>query len=118
MAETNTAAVETRKIRPYYESSEKDDAYEVRVWMPGVNRSGINISLENDELNISGKRASAVPAGWRAISRESGDEDYELRLALNVEIDGDKIEARTEDGILCLTLPKAETVKPRRIAIQ
>jgi HSP20 family protein len=105
------------KVRPYYESEEKADAYEVRVQMPGVKKDGVSLSLNGDELSIQGKRA-AVPEGWRAVSRESADADYELALGLNVEIDGEKIAAKVEDGILTLTLPKAERAKPRQISIE
>jgi HSP20 family protein len=118
MVSTQTAPTATATIRPSYNTEELKDAYEVRVFMPGVNKDGITISLNNDELSITGKRTAAIPSGWRVLSRESRCEDYELRLSLNVEIDGSKINAKTENGVLTLTLPKAETVKPRQIAIQ
>jgi HSP20 family protein len=118
MVSTQTTTLETAKIRPFYTTEEQKDAYVVKVFMPGVNKAGISISLENDELAISGTKASATPSEWRLLSRESRPGDYELRLSLNVEIDGEHIGAKTEDGVLYLTLPKAETVKPRQIAIQ
>ena len=118
MASNELATVTNEKIRPFYTTEELKDAYEVHVFMPGVNKAGTSISLENDELVITGKRHAAVPAAWKVISRESRSEDYELRLSLNVEIEGDKIAAKTENGVLYLTLPKAEMVKPRQIAIQ
>lgn len=118
MVSTQTATTAAAKIRPLYTAEEHNDAYEVRVFMPGVNKDGISLSLDNEELAITGKRTTAVPSGWRTLSRESRAEDFELRLSLNVEIDGEHINARTENGVLYLTLPKAETVKPRQIAIQ
>lgn len=118
MVSTQVATTETAKVRPYYTTEEHDDAYEVKVFMPGVNKNGLSIALDSDELTITGKRGDAVPSGWRVLSRESQGGDYELRLALNVEIDGEHIGAKTENGVLTLSLPKAETVKPRRIAIQ
>lgn len=118
MVSTQTEPATTATIRPPYNTEELKDAYEVRVYMPGVNKDGISISLDNDELLITGKRKAAIPSGWRVLRRESRSEDYELRLSLNVEIDGAKINAMTENGVLTLTLPKAETVKPRQIAIQ
>lgn len=105
-------------VRPYYESRENEDAYEVRVFMPGVKKEGLGISLNGDELSVSGKRAGEVPVGWRPISLESAQADYELTLGLNVEIDGEKIAAKLEDGVLRLTLPKAEKAKPRKISIE
>jgi HSP20 family protein len=105
------------KVRPYYESEEKAEAYEVRIHMPGVKKEGVSISLHGDELSVGGAR-SATPESWRAISRESPSADYALTLGLNVEIDGEKIAAKVEDGVLTLTLPKAEKAKPRQISIE
>jgi HSP20 family protein len=105
------------KMRPYYTSSENEQAYQVKVYMPGVSRENISINLEKGELSISGSR-SAVPAAWRTLSRESASADYQLRLVLNVEIDGDNIGAACENGVLTLNLPKAESLKPRKIEIK
>jgi HSP20 family protein len=111
-------AVQNAKIRPYYETSEGRDAYEVRVYMPGVGKDGISISHRGDDLSISGTRKNLIPKSWRTLCRESRDCDYELRLTLNVQIDDSKIAAKTENGVLRLTLPKAEEVKPKLIAIE
>ena len=118
MTSTQTVTNETAKVRPYYRAEERKDDYEVQVFLPGVGKDGIAISLENETLIVTGKRTTSVPSGWRTISRESAAGDYELRLALNVEIDGEHIAAKTENGVLHLTLPKAEMVKPRRIEVQ
>ncbi|MFA5256576.1 MAG: Hsp20/alpha crystallin family protein [Opitutales bacterium] len=114
---TDTLVSNECKIRPAYETSENADAYEVRVFMPGVGKDGIGISLENDELRVSGRRSASIPEGWRPLSRESRGADYQLRLGLNVKIDGEKIEARNENGVLILTLPKAEALKFRKIPV-
>lgn len=118
MISTQTTPTETAKIRPYYTATERKDDYEVQVFLPGVGKDGIAISLDNETLTVTGKRTASVPSSWRTLGRESGTGDYELRLALNVEIDGEHIGAKTENGVLLLTLPKAEMVKPRRIEVQ
>jgi len=115
---TNTIEEQTNTVRPYYKTEENADAYEVKVYMPGVGKDGIGISLEKDDLLITGHKNTGVPEGWRVLSRESNSADYQLRLTLNVEVDGENIQARTENGILLLTLPKAEAEKPKRIDIQ
>ncbi len=107
-----------RPVRPFYNVEERANDYEVRVYMPGVSKQGTQISLENDELTVAGTRVDKLPEGWRTVSRETRDENYLLRLRLNVEIDGERIAAKTEDGVLRLSLPKAEAAKPRRIAIE
>ncbi|MBN1402910.1 MAG: Hsp20/alpha crystallin family protein [Opitutales bacterium] len=108
----------TNRIRPYYSSTENENAYEVKVYMPGVNKENTQISLENGELIISGSKSGAPSEGWRVLSQESNRADYQLRLGLNVEIDGERIEAVTENGVLKLSLPKAEALKPRKIEIR
>jgi len=118
MIDNRTQSVRNEKARPHFETSETKDAYEVRVYMPGVGKDGISISHEGDELAIGGTRKNLIPASWRAFSRESRDCDYELKLALNVRIDESKIAAKTENGVLRLTLPKASESKPRQISIE
>jgi len=110
-------STETRSVRPEYTSREEADAYQVKVFMPGVPRDGVSISLENDELIVTGTKNGAVPASWRCVVRESSDADYKLRLALNVQIDGGRISAAMENGVLTLVLPKSEAVKPKKIAV-
>lgn len=116
--DTDTVTRAARAVRPLYDVQERAEDYAVRVYMPGVNRQGAQISLENDELTVTGTRTQAVPDNWRTISRESRSDNYLLRLRLNVEIDGERISARTEDGVLQLILPKAESTRPRTIAIE
>lgn len=103
--------------RPHYDVSENDEAFDVRVTLPGVNRQGVDISVEEDTLTIVGTRNPAAQVGWRPLRRELPVGDYRLSLRLNVAIKDAKISARVEDGILQLTLPKADEVKPRKIKV-
>lgn len=116
--ETPTVTRNERPVRPFYDVQEHAEDFEVSVYMPGVGRQGTQISLENDELTVTGTRATVVPKDWRTISRESRSDNYQLRLRLNVEVDGEHISAKTEDGVLRLRLPKAEAAKPRAIAVE
>lgn len=103
---------------PYYKVGGKEDGFDIKVYMPGVAKGGVDIRLDGDQLNIGGTRTHKLPEGWRAIREELPQADYHLKLRLNVEIDADKIAANIEDGVLNLHLPKAEAVKPRKIAVQ
>lgn len=118
---SNTQACSTAKRtdwrRPRYDVVENDDGFNVRVSLPGVNRDGVDIAYEDDTLRITGTRADLAGEGWRPLHRELPDSDYRLHLRLNVDVDTAKIVARIEDGILELSLPKAETVKPRKIKV-
>jgi HSP20 family protein len=84
--------------------------------MPGVNKEGLEISVENNELTITGRRDLAQIEGT-LIHRESRTEDFRRVFELDPSIDTSKISARIDQGFLTLTLPKAEQVKPRKIAV-
>ena len=83
--------------------------------MPGVAKEGLEISLEGNELTIAGRRQSGPVAG--PLYRESQAADFRRAFELDPTIDAGKISARIEQGILTVTLPKAEQVKPRRIPV-
>lgn len=104
-------------IRPPYFVQEQADKFEVQVTVPGVSRSGVEVNLEADLLSIRASRTHRTPDGWKVLRRETRDADYALNLRLNVEVDADQIAAKVEDGILRLTLPKAESIRPRSISI-
>ena len=105
--------------RPLYDVSENGDAFIVRVSLPGVNRDGVDISLEEDTLTVIGTRTrtSQVLEGWRPLRRELTTGDFRLSLRLNVPVNEAKIKASVENGVLDLSLPKADEVKPRKIKI-
>jgi len=105
-------------LRPAYRVGADGDVFTVDVRLPGVDRQGVEIHLHEDVLTLQARRTQSVPATWKTLSRESADGDYRLSLRLNVEINQDQIEAKVEDGILHLRLPKAEALKPRQIAIE
>lgn len=114
-----TSAAKARTWRrPRYDVSENDDGFNVRVSLPGVKRDGLDISYEEDTLRITGTRTQRAPEGWRPLHRELPQGDYRLHLRLNVDVDAERIAARIEDGILDLSLPKAEAVKPRKIRVK
>jgi HSP20 family molecular chaperone IbpA len=108
-------AVPTR--RPQYQVGETDTAYNLTVNLPGVAKEGLEITDENGELRITGKRALKLPEGSVVLHRESSDTSYELVLAHDNTVDSDKIGAELKDGVLHLTLAKAESAKPRKISI-
>ncbi len=103
--------------RPQYDVSENEDAFSVRVSLPGVSRDGVDISLEDDTLTVVGTRTNDVPEGWRPLRRELETGDYRLSLRLNVPVNEAKIKAHVADGVLDLSLPKADEVKPRKIKV-
>jgi HSP20 family protein len=95
---------------------EAGDGYKLEVEMPGVSKDGLDISVENNELTIIGRRSLPVVEGT-VIHHESRPENFRRTFELDPSIDANKISARVEEGLVTLTLPKAEHVKPRKIAV-
>ena len=95
---------------------EAGDGYALEVEMPGVNKDGLDISVENNELTIVGRRSLPVVEGT-LVHHESRPENFRRTFELDPSIDANKISARVEQGLVTLTLPKAEHVKPRKIAV-
>ena len=95
---------------------EAGDGYRLEVEMPGVNKEGLDISIENNELTIIGRRSLPVVEGT-LVHHESRPENFRRTFELDPSIDANKISARIEQGLVTLTLPKAEHVKPRKIAV-
>lgn len=104
-------------VRPVYTVNETDAAYDLTVYLPGVSRDGLELTAEADAVRVSGRRQWTAPAGWTARHRESADAHYELVLTHENEVEADKISAELKDGVLRVTLPKAESLKPRKIAV-
>jgi HSP20 family protein len=95
---------------------ETGDGYTLEVEMPGVTKDGLEISVENNELTIIGRRSFPVVQGT-LIHHESRLENFQRTFELDPSIDANKISARIEQGLAMLTLPKAEHVKPRKITV-
>lgn len=104
--------------RPRYNVEESEHAYTVAVQVPGVNKSGVEVSLENTTLTLTATRNRVKPSeSARVLRREIADADYRLNLEVNVPVSREGISAQVVDGVLTLTLPKAEEAKPRRIEV-
>ena len=95
---------------------EEHDAYLLELEMPGVSKTGLEVTVENNELTIVGHRGDAEPQG-EVVYRESRRGDYRRAFEIDASIDTSKIVAKMEQGILRLTLPKAESLKPRKIQV-
>ena len=95
---------------------EAGDGYTLEVEMPGVNKDGLDISVENNELTIVGRRSLPGVEGT-LIHHEARPEDFRRTFELDPSIDANKISARVEQGLVTLTLLKAEHVKRRKITV-
>ena len=104
-------------VRPWYEVKETPEAWGLTVYLPGVGKEGLEITAEEGLITVRGRRQWKAPAGWTALYRESADAAFELSLAHDNTIDVEKIHAELNDGVLRASLPKAEALKPRKIAV-
>jgi HSP20 family protein len=103
---------------PPADLSETDEAYPAEVELPGVARDDISVELAGQELVISGEFTDTGKEG-RALrrGRRSGRFEYRVLLPGQADPDPDKVTAALADGVLTVTVPKAEAGKPRRIQI-
>lgn len=115
---TPRAEAQENTQKPVYHIHGNENAYEVRVEMPGVPRQGVSINLEDNILTIRGKRASALPETWKPLHSEISTLDFLLRLRLNTPVDEERLKATVENGVLSVQLPIKEAAKPRRIEVQ
>jgi HSP20 family protein len=114
------ATQEQRRVQyvtPLVDVESTEDGYIVRAEMPGVDKSGLEITVDNGELTLVGHRHPAEAPG-EPVYREIRNYDFRRVYELDPAIDTAKISARIEQGILTVTLPKAESVKPRKITVE
>ena len=105
-------------VRPRANITETPADFVVQIEMPGVNRQGLEITFENGELTLVGHRATAALAnGMELVYRESRPVEFRRVFEVDSSIDAGRISAGLDQGLLTLTLPKAEAAKPRRIEI-
>jgi len=102
--------------QPNADIREEHDAYVLELEMPGVSKAGIEVTVEQNQLTIVGHRSDAAPQG-EVVYQESRRADFRRTFELDPSINAAKIQAKMEQGILRLTLPKAESIKPRKIQV-
>jgi HSP20 family protein len=117
-AERNLNERPTREeyIAPEVNIFETKDGYVLEAEMPGVSKGGLVVTVEGNEITITGRRTQDTIAGV-PLFRERSGADFRRVFELDPAIDTSKVSARMEQGVLTLTLPKSERVKPRRITV-
>lgn len=113
----NAATSAAPTVKPAYEIKETDEAYGLTVYLPGVAKGDLELTAEDSQFRVFARRAWKQPAGWSAVYRETNDAPYQLVLSHDNLIDADKVVAELKDGVLRVSLPKHEAIKPRKIAV-
>jgi len=106
---------EEKVVIPPVDVYETDEAYVLKADMPGVKKEDINITLDNNRLEISGKVHIVEEEGLKY--REYELNNYHREFTVTNNINGDAISAALTNGILTLNLPKREEIKPRKVEI-
>jgi HSP20 family protein len=101
---------------PLADVSEADDAYVVKLDLPGVRKDQVDIQVQDRELVITGEIPESEEKGRRhRRSRRTGR--FEFRTYLPGDVNADGVNAQLSDGVLTVTVPKSEAAKPRHIEI-
>ncbi len=101
---------------PLADVEETEDGYSVEIELPGVKREDIDIQLSDRLLTVSGEVKEKERTGiLRRRTRRVGRFQYSVTLP--ADVDADDVNARLNDGVLTVRVPKTEQAKPRRIAI-
>jgi HSP20 family molecular chaperone IbpA len=116
-AENSNGASEERFVAPVYNLKEAGEAYGLEVFVPGVTKDAVEITVDQGELVVTARRRWKSPDGWTEVFRETPVADYRLRIDLNEAVNVENIGAELEAGVLRVTLPKAEAFKPRKIDV-
>jgi HSP20 family protein len=98
---------------------EKDDAFHLRLDVPGMSKDDIRINLQNGALTVSGERSSEkTEEGEEYVRVERAFGNFHRTFRLPDAVDPDSIEATYEDGVLSINVPKTEENTRRQIEIQ
>ena len=107
---------DTRYIAPPVDIFETEDALMVVVDLPGVDKDGVDLRVEDGVLTIKAKANYNPPSN--VIREEFSLQGYYRQFQLSDEVDQEKIAAESRNGVLTITLPKAEKTKPRQIKVK
>jgi HSP20 family molecular chaperone IbpA len=106
-----------RYFTPATDIFETDDALTVVMEMPGVEKQDLDVELERDVLRVEGRIKLSKYEGLDPLYSEYNVGHFARSFSLSNKVDGQRIGAVLENGLLTLTLPKVEEARPKRIPI-
>ena len=95
----------------------RGETVHVYLDLPGVAADSIDVEVERNVLTVKAERAWAREEGDQVLANERRQGAFVRRLLLGDTLDGERVDARYLDGVLTLTIPVAETAKPRKVAV-
>ena len=105
-------------LRPPVDIYEDATGITLHADLPGVARERLNINVDNDTLIIDGQAVIEMPEGMEALYADVRATHYRRSFTLNPGLETDKIEARLDDGVLTLRVPKHPELRPRKIEVK
>ena len=115
--EQDVQKVNRLEVTPVTRVDEKEDAFTLTVELPGVNEKDVEIALENRTLSITAENTVQRYRDYEQVLAEIPEMRFRAAFDLPERVETTGIKAASRNGLLTLTLPKREEVKPRRIAI-
>ena len=118
-AVTGTSTLQPATLGLALDIAESENEYVVKTSLPGINLNDLEITYANNTLTIKGEvREEQELEEARYHLRERSYGSFARSITLPAGVESDKIEANYEAGVLTLRLPKAEEIKPKKIAIK
>jgi HSP20 family protein len=104
---------------PLTDVAETESAYEITAELPGVKAEDLNVEVQEGTLLISGKKTEEKEEKGKTFHRvERYSGEFRRAVALPTAVDTDRVDASFKDGVLKVTVPKAEAAKPKQINIK
>jgi HSP20 family molecular chaperone IbpA len=97
---------------------ETPEGYQAGLLAPGLDENTLNVTVHDDTLAIEGELKFNVPEGSKAVWQEFGPAKFRRSLRLGAAVDPARVEAIYRNGLLLVTMPKAEHAKPRQIQVK
>jgi HSP20 family protein len=97
---------------------ETNDAYNAALLAPGIDEQSINVTVHEDTLAVEGELKFQAPEGANMIWQEFTPLKFRRSLRLGSAVDPTKVDATYQNGILFVTMPKAEHARPRQVQVQ
>mgnify|MGYP001029682272 CR=1 FL=1 len=107
-----------RVWRPAVDLFETEDALQLRLDLPGIDRETLDVQLTGDELVVKGERKWDQEDRSTCVHSERPYGQFHRAFRVGVPVQNDAVEATYRDGVLTVHIPKAETAKPRKIAVK
>ncbi len=108
----------TGRVFPALNVWEDDQNVYAEAEVPGMSMENLEVLVMANELTVKGERAKAGPEGVSYHRRERGTGTFCRTVRLPVEVNADKVSAALKDGVLTITMPKAEVARPRKIEVK